>query len=620
MRITMQFLRFTHVIVLALLLHACASQQSHDCSSGTLEKSDCPPADAVEDKVVNEIYEIRTWVPPSKLTIDPIKLGKEAEIPVNSALARIIGPSHDDAMSSLAAKIWLIENAVHTVDVTYYIFKTDLVGYSILGALCNAVKRGVDVRIMVDSIGSLSPGHSELRAVETCASDAGFIRNADGKLTTRTARVQVVIFNAITKFQFNRRSHDKLLIVDGSFADKTVVMTGGRNISLDYYGINEDGTKDKDAFRDLEIIIKSGASSHDEEYTVGKISEIYNSLLFLHKGNRRIKPYEASDEFDEGEYEDRYIYHRNKAQQSLATVKAFPEIKKRLDDMPRYMSEGFNETEVRLSHQLGNLTSTNVTTNVVENLERNPNSMLYLLQKFLDVAKTQDDASGMLRIVSPYLFSGEYYDEDGELIYDGAQETLEWLGRNPDIRIEIITNSVITSDNFFTQAIIDMGMAPRFLLSPELQKIWLSSVEKGEFNPEVVESEEWKRLIDHPQVFIYQTGGVDSVHLGGDVNYGKLHAKFFYGDNVGFVGTSNFDYRSNLYNNELGFFFLGDEVRGELADVFEQLKATSYRWGTPEWLEMRRKVMEGDSSKAGPARKQRSIYKTLRALGLEYLM
>ena len=70
----------------------------------------------------------------------------------------------------------------------------------------------------------------------------------------------------------------------------------------------------------------------------------------------------------------------------------------------------------------------------------------------------------------------------------------------------------------------------------------------------------------------------------------------------------------------LGFFFLGDEVRDELADVFEKLKARSYRWGTPEWLEMRRKVMESDSSKAGPARKQRGIYKTVRSLGLEYLM
>jgi phosphatidylserine/phosphatidylglycerophosphate/cardiolipin synthase-like enzyme len=616
----MHNLRSLQLVVLALFLNACASAPEQQCPAGTRNLPDCPPAEAVDDEKINAIYELRTWLPPSKLTIDPVRYGEEAEIPVNSAEARIIGPEHAEALDSLALKIWLIENAQHTVDVTYYIFKNDLVGYAVLGALCNAVKRGVDVRIMVDSIGSMRPGHSDLRAVETCAVDAGFMRNANGQLTTKRARVQVVIFNAISKLQFNRRSHDKLLVVDGFFPDRAAVITGGRNISLNYYGINADGTEDLDAFRDLEILIRPGKHSGDEEYTVGKVSEIYNTLLFVHKGNRRIWPLKADDEFSEGEYDDTYIAHRNKGQQSLATLKAFPEIKQRMDNMESYMNQDFHEAQVRLSHQLGNLTSKQVTTNVIENLERNPNSILYLINKILDDAAARGVSSGSLHIVSPYLFSSQYYDEEGNLVYDGAKETLAYLNENPDFRIEVITNSVMTSDNFFTQAIIDMDMAPRFLLTPEMQKAWLSGLEKGEFNPDVVESEEWKQLINHPQVFIYQTGGVDSIILGGDTPYGKLHAKFIYGNTGGFVGTSNFDYRSNLYNNEMGFFFVGEGVHQELVDVFEYLKSTSYRWGTPEWLEMRRKVMESGSSKASPARKQRGIFKTIRGLGLEYLM
>ena len=615
--------KYLLICLVIFTLVGCTSVQQHEilqCPSGTLNLPDCPPASAVYDDTINDLYEQRTWVPPSKLTIDPIILGKQAQIPVNSSRVKVIGPSHDDAMRSLAAKIWLIEQAKHTIDITYYIFKTDLVGYAILGALCNAVERGVDVRIMVDSIGSLSPGHSALRAVETCTEHGGFVRNANGQITTKKARAQVVIFNAITKFQFNRRSHDKLLVIDGSFTDKAAVMTGGRNISLDYYGINKEGLPDLDVFRDLEILSLSGEHSADEKRTVGMVSEIYYSLLFSHTGNRRIHPYEASDEFDKGKYQNRYISHRNKAQKSLATVKGFPEIKKRLDNMPDYMSRGFNEAQTRLSHQLSNLTNKDVTTNVVENLERNPNSILYLLSQILVDVKEKGISSGSLQIVSPYLFSGQYFDEEGALIYDGAEETLKWLSENPNLKLEVITNSVLTSDNFFTQAIIDMGMAPRFLLTPKLQKAWLSSAKKGEFNPDIVESEEWKRLINHPQIFFYQTGRIDSDVLGGDEHYGKLHAKFIYGDEVGFVGTSNFDYRSNLYNNEMGFFFKGDEVRNELDSVFEQLKATSYRWGSPEWLDMRKKVMQSDSGKAGPARKQRSIYKSVRALGLEYLL
>jgi len=603
-----------------LLIFGCASVPEQQCPEGTHDLPGCPPADAVNDEKINAMYELRTWMPPSKLTIDPVRLGEEAEVPINSARARIIGPSYNDALISLAAKIWLIENAQHTVDVMYYIFATDHVGYGVLGALCNAVKRGVDVRLMVDALGSMRPMHSELRALETCAEDAGFIRNENGELTTKKARAQVVIFNAITKFRFNRRSHDKLLVVDGAFPDKAVLITGGRNISLDYYGINEDGSKDPTAFRDVEILLRPGMRSDNEEYTVGDVGEIYYTLLFVHKGNRRIWPYEADDEFDQGKYDDVYINHLRKGQESLAFIKSLPEVKKHMDDMPHYMSEGFRKAKVRLAHQLGNLTSKKVTTNVVENVEKNPNSILYLIDKLSQKSLDEGEVRGTLRIVSPYLFSGRYLNEEGEVIYDGAKNIRQVLENNPDMKIEIVTNSVLTSDNFFTQAIIDMDMAPRMLLTEELTEAWQSGLESGELNPDVVESDEWEKLVNHPQIFIYQTGGVDSVELGGETYYGKLHAKFIIGEHVGFIGTSNFDYRSNLYNNEMGFFYQDDELKADLDEVFELLKSTSTRWGTPEWLEMRRKTMDSDSSKASPARKQRGIFKTIRALGLEYLM
>jgi putative cardiolipin synthase len=214
-----------------------------------------------------------------------------------------------------------------------------------------------------------------------------------------------------------------------------------------------------------------------------------------------------------------------------------------------------------------------------------------------------------------------YYNKQGDVVYDCAKEIHQLLKDNPELRIEIVTNSVMTSDNFFTQAIIDMDMAPRFLLTPELEEAWVSSLEEGEFNPQLVESEEWKRLISHPQLFIYQTGKLDSVLLpGGTTHYGKLHAKFIVGENIGFIGTSNFDYRSNLYNNEMGFFYQDAGLHNDLVEIFDLLKSTSYRWGTPEWLQMRRLLMESDSEKSSPARKQRTWFKVTRALGIEYLM
>ena len=88
--------------------------------------------------------------------------------------------------------------------------------------------------------------------------------------------------------------------------------------------------------------------------------------------------------------------------------------------------------------------------------------------------------SGTLRIVSPYLFSGMYYNAEGEVVYDGAKNLLKTLEERPELRIEIVTNSVMTSDNFFTQAIIDFDMAPRLLLTPEMQEAWLSAPDDSE--------------------------------------------------------------------------------------------------------------------------------------------
>ena len=123
----------------------------------------------------------------------------------------------------------------------------------------------------------------------------------------------------------------------------------------------------------------------------------------------------------------------------------------------------------------------------------------------------------------------------------------------------------------------------------------MSSLKEGELNQQLVESEEWKKQINHPQIFIYETGKLDSVKLAsGTEQYGKLHAKFITAGDYGFVGTSNFDYRSRLYNNEMGFFYEDSGVSRDLVDVFEFLKSTSYRWGSPEWLQMRREAMAAE--------------------------
>jgi phosphatidylserine/phosphatidylglycerophosphate/cardiolipin synthase-like enzyme len=613
-------LKLVSLLALVFLTAACSTTgyQGAQPLMSTRMVLDVASETAGNGEYIEELMESRTWVRPRYLKDDPIELGKNAVIPVQHEEVKIIGPSQEDSLRSLALKLWMIENAEHTIDVVYYIFKYDVVGEAMLGALCNAVRRGVDVRIMVDSIGSIDPSHTGLMALETCADEAGYMRTIDGRLTDQKARVQSVIFNALSKPSSwkNRRSHDKLLVIDGAFPGKAIVITGGRNISLAYYGIKADGSEDPTAYRDLEILLKSRDSDTFSDITVGDVSTIYYTLLFLHGENKRHYPIHFDDSEDLFEDPDPFAGDRQRAQESLAFIKQLPAVAKMLAQMPEYMSTGFHDTDVLLAHELANLTNRNVVTNTIENLKGNPNSIMYVLSEYGD----ELEENGVLRIVSPYMFIARYYDSEGNVVHDGAEEVKQWLREHPKNRVEIITNSVLTSDNFFAQSMIDMDVGPRLLLTPELEKAWVSSLKNGELNEAVVGSDEWQQLVNHPQLFIYQTGRLDAAPLGGTKHYGKLHAKYFMGINGGFVGTANFDYRSRLYNNEMGFFYSGEAVQADLDAIFEGLIADSYRWGSPEWLEMRQKVRDKGGIKGQSTRSQRSIFKTLRATGADWLI
>ncbi len=131
-----------------------------------------------------------------------------------------------------------------------------------------------------------------------------------------------------------------------------------------------------------------------------------------------------------------------------------------------------------LAHELDYLTNENLFSNAAENDNNNGNSIIYLLRQIPGTEYKQR------RIVSPYLFARQYYDDAG--------------------------------------------------------------------NPALVESDQWRELVNHPRLKIYETGRLDARELGGDTDYGKLHSKYIVLGNTGFVGTTNFDDRSGLINNEMG--------------------------------------------------------------------
>jgi cardiolipin synthase C len=587
------------------VLSACATTDPQTtCAVHRQTNGVCPPDHAVADAAVALHQYERRWHKPESSRLDTLKLAMEADIPVQDAQMRVIGSRYEDSLRSLAAKIWLIDNARYTVDAAYYIFKRDLVGYAFLGALCEAVKRGVDVRLMVDSLGSINARHTELKALENCANDAGYVMNTRGEVTTTRARVQTVVFNAFSNVFVNpnRRSHDKLLLIDGSYPEYAWSMTGGRNISLAYYGLHADGSQDPTAYKDMEILLRPGPQAQGQD-SIALITEYYFNTIFSYKNNKRLSS---------------ALSHKKELQKfsdNLADLRAMEDFRAAYADIPSYLSQ-LTTGQALIAHELGNLENSNVVGAYDKNLMRNPNSIMSVFDRLGEA----DGETGVIRIVSPYFFISQYQRKDGTVYHDDMDGILSWLDESPENRLEIVTNSVLTSDNFFAQAIIDMNTAPRLLLDGELKERWRDKkLKSGESKSELVNSEMWQKMVGNPKIRIYQTGRNDSTLLGGKTEYGKLHAKFVLGaGDIGFVGTSNFDDRSKLYNNEMGYFFQSAGLAEDLKNEFALLKSQSYLWGSPEWLAMREKVRESDSPKGSWTKRQRSTFSRLYATGLHW--
>lgn len=116
-----------------------------------------------------------------------------------------------DCESRLARYIALIDGAERSVDVISYVFEDDEAGQMVREALANAARRGISVRLVVDSFGS---GDTD---------DAFFA-------VLRDAGALVTFFSRRWGSAYLIRNHQKMLIID-----KQTLLFGGFNISQCYF-------------------------------------------------------------------------------------------------------------------------------------------------------------------------------------------------------------------------------------------------------------------------------------------------------------------------------------------------------------------------------------------------
>lgn len=140
-------------------------------------------------------------------------------------------------MDALAARLGLAERAQKSLDLQYFLMKSDKAGLVISKSLLIAADRGVRVRLLLDD-------------VFTSASDSKLV------LLNEHSNIEVRLFNPVSRsgstslnfvFDFrraNRRMHNKSFSVDNA-----VSIIGGRNIGEEYFDL-----KDGAVFVDFEVL------------------------------------------------------------------------------------------------------------------------------------------------------------------------------------------------------------------------------------------------------------------------------------------------------------------------------------------------------------------------------
>lgn len=129
----------------------------------------------------------------------------------------------------LESLIAAIHEATYTIDLEVYIFEQDAVGKKVADALCAARKRGVQIRVLVDGVGSLTWGGAVTQQLEQAGIKTKVFHPLPWKIShlRRSFITKNYFFTKIfyLLLHMNSRNHRKVCIID-----QQIVFVGSANI------------------------------------------------------------------------------------------------------------------------------------------------------------------------------------------------------------------------------------------------------------------------------------------------------------------------------------------------------------------------------------------------------
>jgi cardiolipin synthase len=182
-----------------------------------------------------ETLRVRTELPAADRQF-PEYLSRLLGAPVTAGDAYVV---HTDGTSAFPAMLAAIDRAQHRISFETYVYQEGEIGKRFTNALEAAARRGVNVRIVLDSIGAKKTSDQDVERL-------------------RKAGAEVAWFNTVSGLNFeelNYRTHRKSLVIDGD-----VAFVGGIGIA-DQWALD---TEKEKMWRDTQIELRGPAAVYVE--------------------------------------------------------------------------------------------------------------------------------------------------------------------------------------------------------------------------------------------------------------------------------------------------------------------------------------------------------------------
>lgn len=406
--------------------------------------------------------------------------------------------SLQDPFMSMATRIHLIQNAKANLDLQYYIWEDDVIGHHMLSALLNAADRGVKIRLLIDD----QNGTKLDQSLAQLAQHPNFEIKIFNPYKYRHLRVIDYVF----RFKnINHRMHNKLIIADGA-----VAVTGGRNISSEYFDAS-----DHFQFADMDIFFagQSVAQANHAFLTFWNDNLSYSVQQLMKK------------DF-------------NKAKKNAG----LEQIRKRYADAQKLPQ---NQIDIKIQ-QAQHAIETNLEQNPVHWAKANfladsPDKIRGKVHDdqllFNQIMKIMGQPKNHMELVSAYFVPTDL----GTHYLTGLKKQ--------QIKVRVLTNSFLANDVPLVHAFYQKYRKP--LLE--------SGVKLYEFKP----------YIERKHRTWYEVMSGNVIPAKGK-NSSRLHAKFFDIDGTVFIGSFNFDPRSAKLNTEVGLVVESDQLQNEISGLLNE--------------------------------------------------